>query len=329
MNKTALAAALSLVTGSAFAVEALSGDQFTVSGEFALGGYYQTDRKEGGQVNNDPSAKKEEFYNGGVTGFDIFADYENGNIVGRFGGEFDLDQNYGSSEATFTITDTWVGYKTNLGVASVGYANDTALDAIDGAADQTIEFLWSPNDASDARQVVKFEGDKEGVKYGLSYYGDRNYHDDNVDEEAERQSGYNGYLGYENEVFLLNLGYEDNNEDEGSTDKLYLVNGAVKLGSVGIGATLAEEQFADGKKVKLFNTSVGYTLDALYLAAGYVTIEETREAVNFGGSYAFTDNFKALIDIAYHVSDEGYDSTKGEGVQKGDIESFVKLAYAF
>ncbi|OAJ95917.1 porin [Vibrio bivalvicida] len=323
MKKTALAVALSLVAGSAVAAEALSGDQFTVSGEFAIGGYYQEDRKENGAVNNVEQQKDEEFYNGGVTGFDIFADYENGNIVGKFGGEFDVEDDYGTSDSTFTITDTWVGYKTGAGVASIGYANDTALDAVDGAADKTIEFLWSPNDASDARQVVKFEGDKEGVKYGISYFGDRNY------EGTDRQSGYNGYLGYENETFMVNLGYEDNDETEGDTDKLYLVNGAVNLGSVGIGATFAEEEFADGKKVKMYNTSVGYTLDALYLAAGYVTIEDTREAVNFGGSYAFTSNFTALVDIAYHVSDEGYNSATGVGVEKGDIESFLKLAYAF
>ncbi|USD33407.1 MULTISPECIES: porin [Vibrio] len=326
MKKTVLAVALSLITGSAVAADALSGDQFTVSGEIAVGGYYQTDRKEvNEEVNNFDKQKDEEFYNGGVTGFDIFADYENGNIVGKFGGEFDVENDYGTSDSTFTITDTWVGYKTGAGVVSAGYANDTALDAVDGAADQTIEFLWSPNDASDARQVVKFEGDKEGVKYGISYYGDRNYTDDSAEEE--RQPGYNGYLGYENDTFMVNFGYEDNDEDKGTTDKLYLVNGSVKLGSVGIGATFAEEEFADGKKVKMYNTSAGYTIDALYLAVGYVTIEDTREAVNFGGSYAFTDNVTALVDVAYHISDEGY--SLGVGAEEGDIESFVKLAYAF
>ncbi|NOH62930.1 porin [Vibrio sp. RE88] len=323
MKKTALAAALSLVAGSAVAADALSGDQFTVSGEVAVGGYYQTDRKENEKVNNFENQKDEEFYNGGVTGFDIFADYENGNIVGKFGGEFDVENDYGTSDSTFNITDTWVGYKTGAGVVSAGYANDTALDAVDGAADQTIEFLWSPNDASDARQVVKFEGDKEGIKYGISYYGDRNY------EGSDSQAGYNGYLGYENDTFMVNFGYEDNDEDQGDTDKLYLVNGSVKLGSVGIGATFAEEEFASGKKVKMYNTSAGYTIDALYLAAGYVTIEDTREAVNFGGSYAFTDNVTALVDVAYHISDEGFNSTTGVGAEEGDIESFVKLAYAF
>lgn len=308
MKKTALAVALSLVAGSAVAAEALSGDQFTVSGEFAAGGY------------SDSSRTDDEVYNGGVTGFDIFADYENGNIVGKFGGEFDIEDDYGTSDSEFTITDTWVGYKTGFGVISAGYANDTALDAIDGAADQTIEFLWSPSDASDARQVVKFEGDKEGFKYGISYFGDRNY------DNEDRQGGYNGYLGYENETFMVNAGYEDNDEQEGSTDKLYLVNGAVKLGAVGIGATFAEEEFADGEKVKLYNTSIGYSMEALYLAAGYVSVEERREAVNFGGSYAFTDNFSALVDIAYHVSDEG---KVINGWEKGDVESFVKLAYAF
>jgi len=309
MKKTAVAVALSLVTGSAFAIEALSGEQFTVSGEFAAGGY------------SDSSRSDDEIYNGGVTGFDIFADYENGNIVGKFGGEFDVEDDYATTNSTFTITDTWVGYKTNLGVASVGYANDTALDAIDGAADQTIEFLWSPSDASDARQVVKFEGDKQGFIYGISYFGDRNY------ESQAPQSGYNGYVGYANETFSINAGYEDNNnEDQATTDKLYLVNGTVTVGNIGVGATFAEEEFLSGEKVKLVNTSIGYSMDAVYLAAGYVVIEETREAVNLGGTYSFTDNLTGLVDIAYHVSDKGQ---LKNGWEKGDIESFVKLAYAF
>ncbi|WP_394247298.1 porin [Vibrio profundi] len=308
MKKTAVAVALSLVTGSAFALEALSGEQFTVSGEFAAGGY------------SDSSRSDDEVYNGGATGFDIFADYQNGNIIGKFGGEFDIEDDYGTSDSEFTITDTWVGYTTGFGVISAGYANDTALDAVDGAADQTIEFLWSPSDASDARQVVKFEGDKEGFKYGISYFGDRNY------DNEDRQGGYNGYVGYANETFTINAGYEDNDEQEGSTDKLYLVNGTVTVGNFGVGATFAEEEFADGEKIQLANTSIGYSMDALYLAAGYVVIEETREAVNVGGSYAFTDNLTGLVDIAYHVSDKGEIKN---GWEKGDIESFVKLAYAF
>ncbi|MBW3694671.1 porin [Vibrio sp. T187] len=322
MKKTAVALALSLVTGSAFAVEALSGDQFTVSGEFAVGGYSDSSETVAGR----------DVYNGGATGFDIFADYENGNIVGKFGGEFDIENDYGTSQSTFTITDTWVGYKTDLGVASVGYANDTALDAIDGAADQTIEFLWSPSDASDARQVVKFEGEKEGFIYGISYFGDRNYHDENSAEPAIAQDGINGYVGYGSDVFTVNLGYEDNGEAEGNvaldeqTDKLLIVNGTVKAGDFGVGATFGEEENAAGEKTKLVNTSVGYSMDALYLAAGYVVIEETREAVNVGGSYAFSENLTGLVDVAYHVSDKGLVS---QGIEKGDIESFVKLAYAF
>ena len=308
MKKTAVAVALSLVAGSAVAVEALSGEQFTVSGEFALGGYTDSNR-EGRNA-----------YNGEITGFDIFANYENGNIVGKFGGEFDLEDDYGTTDATFTITDTWVGYKTNLGTASVGYANDTALDAVDGAGDLTIEFLSSPSDASDARQVVKFEGDKEGVKYGISYYGDRNY------DSLDRQGGFNGYLGYENETFLLNAGYENNDEKEGETDELYLVNGVLKSGAMAIGATYAEEKLANGTKVDLYNTSVGYSMDALYLAAGYAKVEDRREAVNLGGAYSFTENFTALVDVAYHVSDEG-EALKGR--EKGDIESYFKLEYAF
>lgn len=310
MKKTAVAFALSLVTGSTFAAEALTGEQFTVSGELAAGFY------------SDSSRTEDEVYNGGVTGFDIFADYENGKIVGKFGGEFDVEDDYATTDSTFTITDTWVGYKTGFGIASVGYANDTALDAVDGAADQTIEFLWSPSDASDARQVVKFEGEKEGIKYGISYFGDRNY------ESLDAQSGFNGYVGYATETFSINAGYEDNDQKEGSTDKLYLVNGTVTVGEIGLGATFAEEEDSAGLKTKLVNASAGYSMAELYLAMGYVKVEDIREAINVGGSYAITENFTALVDIAYHISDEGY-VTANKGWEKGDVESFVKLAYAF
>lgn len=312
MKKTAVAIALSLVAGTATAVEALSGEQFTVSGAIAVGGY------------TDSSREGRNAYNGGATGFDIFANYENGNIVGQFGGEFDIEDDYGTSDSKLTITDTWVGYKTDFGTASIGYANDTALDAIDGAADQTIEFLWSPDDASDARQVVKFEGNKEGVKYGISYYGDRNY----KNNSAERQSGWNGYVGFENDQFAVNAGYEDNNHsayntnDYISVDSLYLVNGVAKMGQFAIGSTFAEAKLLNDQKIKLYNASAGYSMDELYLAAGYVKVQNTREAMNFGGSYAFSENTTAMVDIAYHLADLG-------SHEKGDIESFFKVAYAF
>ncbi|POF56357.1 porin, partial [Vibrio vulnificus] len=177
----------------------LSGEEFSVGGQVAVGGYYEEGRPD------------REFYNDGVTGFDLFINYQKGNVVGQFAGEFDLADNYSSMDAKFTVIDTWVGYKTGFGVASIGYANDSALDAVDGAADLTIEFGASASDASDVNQVIKFEGMKEGFKYGISYYGDR-------EADASGQRGFNGYVGFKNEQFQVNAGYEKNDEKAGGTD---------------------------------------------------------------------------------------------------------------
>ncbi|EPI6795342.1 porin, partial [Vibrio vulnificus] len=84
MKKTVLAVALSLVAGSAIAADVnqnvseraresmidliLSGEEFSVGGQVAIGGYYA----------QTPALVKQEneFYNGGVTGFDLFINYQ-------------------------------------------------------------------------------------------------------------------------------------------------------------------------------------------------------------------------------------------------------------
>ncbi|HBH7891657.1 TPA: porin [Vibrio vulnificus] len=324
MKKTVLAVALSLVAGSAIAADVnqnvseraresmidliLSGEEFSVGGQVAVGGYYEEGRPD------------REFYNDGVTGFDLFINYQKGNVVGQFAGEFDLADNYSSMDAKFTVIDTWVGYKTGFGVASIGYANDSALDAVDGAADLTIEFGASASDASDVNQVIKFEGMKEGFKYGISYYGDR-------EADASGQRGFNGYVGFKNEQFQVNAGYEKNDEKTGGTkiEQIYLVNGVVTFGDLAIGANVANHESFKGEDASLYSASVGYTIDKLYLAAGYA-VEEAfgsnvdSEWTNFGGSYQFTNKLSALVDIKVDLSDDN---------NSDDLAAFFKVAYDF
>ncbi|OZT85213.1 porin, partial [Vibrio sp. 03_296] len=80
MKKTVLAVALSLVAGSAIAADVnqnvseraresmidliLSGEEFSVGGQVAVGGEYLEGRKVNGE--------KKEFHNYDVTGFDLF-----------------------------------------------------------------------------------------------------------------------------------------------------------------------------------------------------------------------------------------------------------------
>lgn len=329
MKKTVLAVALSLVAGSAFANDVnqdvseraresiidliLSGDEFSVGGQVAVGGYYQEGRKDG--------AEKEEFYNGGVTGFDLFVNYQKGNVLGQFAGEFDLADNYSSMDAKFTVIDAWVGYKTGFGVATIGYANDSALDAVDGAADITIEFGASASDASDVNQVVKFEGIKEGFKYAISYYGDR-------EADASGQKGFNGYVGYQNDKFQVNAGYENNDEknSKDGIEQIMLVNGVVNFGDIAIGANVAQHEKFNGDDSMLYSASAGYTMDKLYLAIGYAHQEGyaandfDTQYTNFGASYQITNKLSTLVDFKVDLTDENGND---------DLEAFFKVAYDF
>ncbi|EOA6543298.1 TPA: porin [Vibrio vulnificus] len=336
MKKTVLAVALSLVAGSAIAADVnqnvseraresmidliLSGEEFSVGGQVAVGGEYKE-----GRVKKEGSTEKQEFHNYDVTGFDLFINYQKGNVIGQFAGEFDLAENYSSMDATFSVIDTWVGYKTAFGVASIGYANDSALDAVDGAADLTIEYGASASDASDVNQVIKFEGMKEGFKYGISYYGDR-------EADASGQRGFNGYVGFKNEQFQVNAGYEKNDKknhkpatkDGDLVEQLYLVNGVVTLGELAIGANVAQHDTFNSDDFILYSASVGYTIDKLYLAAGYAAKDydhsASKESVNFGGSYQFTNKLSALVDFNIDLSDNN---------TSDDLAAFFKVAYDF
>ncbi|HDY7704715.1 TPA: porin [Vibrio vulnificus] len=333
MKKTVLAVALSLVAGSAIAADVnqnvseraresmidliLSGEEFSVGGQVAVGGEYKE-----GRVKKEGSTEKQEFHNYDVTGFDLFINYQKGNVIGQFAGEFDLAENYSSMDAKFTVIDTWVGYKTGFGVASIGYANDSALDAVDGAADLTIEYGASASDASDVNQVIKFEGMKEGFKYGIAYYGDR-------EADASGQRGFNGYVGFKNEQFQVNAGYEKNDEknhkpDGDLVEQLYLVNGVVTLGELAIGANVAQHDTFNSDDFILYSASVGYTIDKLYLAAGYAAKDydysASEESVNFGGSYQFTNKLSALVDFNIDLSDNN---------TSDDLAAFFKVAYDF
>lgn len=334
MKKTVLAVALSLVAGSAIANDVnqdvseraresiidliLSGDEFSVGGQVAVGGYYQDGRLDSSKT------EKEEFYNGGVTGFDLFVNYQKGNVLGQFAGEFDLADNYSSMDAKFTVIDAWVGYKTGFGVATIGYANDSALDAVDGAADLTIEFGASASDASDVNQVVKFEGINQGFKYAISYYGDR-------EADASGQKGFNGYVGYQNDQFQVNAGYENNDEknSKDGIEQIMLVNGVVNFGDIAIGANVAQHELFNGEDLMLYSASAGYTMDKLYLAIGYADTESWNDKTltkvdgkytNFGASYQITNKLSTLVDFKVDLSDDN---------NNDDLEAFFKVAYDF
>ncbi|RJX73729.1 porin [Vibrio sinensis] len=325
MKKTAIALALTLAAGTAVAADVtnqsaseraresiidliLSGEEFSVGGQVAVGGEYKEGRV-------DAAGEKEEFHNYNVTGFDLFVNYQKGNVLGQFATEFDLAEDYSSMDAKFTVIDTWVGYKTGFGVASIGYVGDSALDAVDGASDQTIEYGASANDASDVRQFVKFEGVQEGFKYGVTYYGDRN-------ADATGQKGFNGYVGFANEMFSVNAGYENNDDKNAASvedvEQLYLINGTVTFGQLTIGANYSNEEAFNGTDADLIYVSAGYTLGDLYLAGGYKDNED-KEAVNFGGSYQITNKLAYLMDVQVDLSDN----------QDDDLAVFAKLAYDF
>lgn len=336
MKKTVLAVALALVAGSAVAADTpspsdatltaseraresiidliLSGEEFSVGGQVAVGGEYLEGR-------TNENGEDREFHNYDVTGFDLFVNYQKGNVVGQFAGEFDLAENYSSMDASFSVIDTWVGYKTGFGLASIGYANDSALDAVDGAADLTIEYGASASDASDVNQVVKFEGIRDGFKYGISYYGDR-------EADASGQRGFNGYVGFQNDMFQVNAGYEKNEEDNSADqlEQLYLVNGVVTLGDIALGANIAKHEQFNGDDSMLYSASAGYTMDKLYLALGYATQEayvsgeKDTEWTNFGASYQFTNKVSALVDFRVDLTDN--DSSD-------DLAAFFKVAYDF
>ncbi|MFA0520199.1 porin, partial [Vibrio sp. 10N.222.55.E8] len=137
-----------------------------------------------------------------ATGLTVAVNYKNNRWIGYF--ETDLMMNYSSDEQAKDIqsgpaTDVdkaWLGFDTGVGVASFGWENDTALDKVDGAGDMTYEFGASAGDASDAFNVVKFEGATSGIAYGISAF-------DTDDNREKGEMGYNGYVGVEQDMFNI------------------------------------------------------------------------------------------------------------------------------
>ncbi|MDD9173547.1 porin [Aliivibrio finisterrensis] len=322
MKKTLLALAIASISASAFAVDTSSQnskndamfafdpmhkDQFSVSGSVGVGGYYDTGSKA--------------FYDDWATGLTLAVNYRNNRIVGYF--ETDLMMNYATkhdvaanvgtagwvngieSGPTTNVDKAWLGFDTGVGIASVAWANDTALDTIDGAGDFTYEFGANVGDAGDAFNVVKFEGSTSGFAYGVSYF-------ETKDSHKASDTGVNGYVGIEQEMFNVYAGYETRNEADYD---VATVTGNVKLGAVKLGANFWIENGdsddltgtnAFDKKNTGYYLSAGYALsEDLTLAAGYAanTVEKKnlqdldQSYMNVAAMYTLAKNMDMGIDI--------------------------------
>ncbi len=327
MKKTLLALAIASISASAFAVDTSSQnsknedmfafdsmhkDQFSVSGSVGVGGYYDTGSKA--------------FYDDWATGLTLAVNYRNNRIVGYF--ETDFMLNYTTDSETKHASSTeknsspatdvdkaWLGFDTGYGIASYGWENDTALDAIDGAGDFTYEFGASAGDASDAFNVVKFQGATNGFAYGVSYF-----ETDDVHVAAEK--GVNGYVGIEQEAFNVYAGYETRDSDY----DVYTITGNVKLGAVKLGANFWIEE-TDTKVLDKTNTgyyvSAGYTVsEDLTLAAGYAG--NTEEIGKTDTDYSFM-NVAAMYTLAKNM-DMGIDIKQQLDAGDKDEETFVFAA---
>lgn len=189
-----------------------------------------------------------------------------------------------------------IGFDTGYGIASFGWENDTALDKVDGAGDTTYEFGASAGDASDAFNVVKFQGATNGFAYGISYF-------ETDDDHNDADKGVNGYIGLEQEVFSVYAGYET--RDDEKDYEVYSLSGNMKLGSMTLGLNSWIDQ-NDEMKNTGFYFSGGYTLsEDLTIAAGYAfnTNEEDNASdidssyINVAAMYRISANADMGIDI--------------------------------
>lgn len=314
MKKTLIALAIASISSSAFAVSTSSQnsqneemfafnpmhkDQFSVSGSFGVGGYYDTGSKA--------------FYDDWATGLTLALNYRNNRVVAYV--ETDLmlqyttDNNVAENDSVnykwtngidtgpaTHVDKAWIGFDTGYGIASFGWENDTALDKVDGAGDTTYEFGASAGDASDAFNVVKFQGATNGFAYAISYFETKDDHND-------ADKGVNGYIGLEQEVFSVYAGYET--RDDEKDYEVYSLSGNMKLGSMKLGLNSWIDQ-NDEMKNTGFYFSGGYTLsEDLTIAAGYAfnTNEEDNLSdvdssyINVAAMYRISDNADMGIDI--------------------------------
>ncbi len=317
MKKTLVALAIASISSSAFAVntssqnsqnedmfafDSMHKDQFSVSGSFGVGGYYDTGSKA--------------LYDDWATGVTLAVNYRNNRIVGYFETDmmvnYTTDNNVSESAATAGWTNgidtgpatdvdkAWLGFDTGFGIASFGWENDTALDKVDGAGDNTYEFGASAGDASDAFNVVKFQGATNGIAYAISYF-------ETNDDHNDAEKGVNGYIGIEQEVFSVYAGYEA--RDDEKDYEVYTVTGSMQLGSMKLGLNSWIDQ-NDEMKNTGFYFSGGYTLsDDLTIAAGYAfnTNEEDNLSdvdssyINVAAMYRIADNADMGIDIKQDI----------------------------
>ncbi|MGX9418697.1 porin [Vibrio sp. WJH972] len=282
MKKSILALAIAtFATPSVFAAGTFESD---ISG--GIGGYYDTDT--------------EAFYDDWATAVTVSTNYTNGNVVGYF--EMDLEFNWTddedasgiSNDTTTDVDKAWLGYKTEAGVLSYGWENDTALDKVDGAGDQTVEFGSSAGDTSDAFDVIKFEGSSSGVAYGISYF---KVGDNTGDSEA----GVNGYLGYKADTFAVYAGLEE--QDEYSVTSL---SGNASFGAVTVGANAWINDPEGGDEETGIYASAGFAVsDALTLSAGYVAksfdVADDYDAINVAASYDVSD----VVTVQGDIKDDG------------------------
>ena len=318
MKKTLVALAIASISTSAFAVntssqnsqneemfafDSMHKDQFSVAGSFGVGGYYDTGSKA--------------FYDDWATGLTLAVSYRNNRFVGYFETDmmvnYTTDNNVAANDAatsgwvngidTGPATDVdkaWLGFDTGYGIASFGWENDTALDKVDGAGDNTYEFGATAGDASDAFNVVKFQGATNGIAYAISYF-------ETDDDHNDADKGVNGYIGIEQEVFSVYAGYEA--RDDEKDYEVYTVTGSMKLGSMKLGLNSWVDQ-NDEMKNTGFYFSGGYTLsDDLSIAAGYAfnTNEEDNLSdvdssyINVAAMYRIADNADMGIDIKQDI----------------------------
>ena len=314
MKKTLVALAIASVSTSSFAVNTSSQnsqnedmfafdpmhkEQFSVSGSVGVGGYYDTGSKA--------------FYDDWATGLTLALNYRNNRVVAYV--ETDLMLNYTTDNNVLAkdsvnyewtnsidtgpathVDKAWIGFETDYGVASFGWENDTALDEVDGAGDTTYEFGASAGDASDAFNVVKFQGSKNGIAYGISYF-------ETDDDHNDADKGVNGYIGLEQEVFNVYAGYET--RDDEKDYEVYSLSGNMKLGSMTLGLNSWVDQNDEMKNTGFYFTG-GYTLsEDLTIAAGYAfnTNEEDNASdidssyINVAAMYRLSANADMGIDI--------------------------------
>ncbi len=334
MKKTLLALAIASISTSAFAVDTSSQnskndemfafdpmhkDQFSVSGSVGIGGYYDT--------------KSKALYDDWATGLTLAVNYRNNRVVGYFETDFMMNYSTDPDEKAASSSDkhsgpatdvdkAWLGFDTGFGIASFGWENDTALDAVDGAGDNTYEFGASAGDASDGFNVAKFQGSTSGFAYGVSYF-------ETDDNRSKADKGVNGYIGIEQEIFNVYAGYET--RDKAEYDVM-TVTGNVKLGAVKLGANFWIE---DGNAKDLTGKNLtnqentGYYLSAGYavtedltLAAGYAA--NTKEVSKVETDYSYM-NVAAMYTLAKNM-DMGIDVRQDLDAGAADEETYVFAA---